>query len=205
MVTTFDISSGGRARTARATRADCDNLRYRLDVVGVSAIDVVEAAGGWLYDRVMAGWEVTVLLAQGCDAGDALDARDARALRILGVRALGLNSELAWTTVDPVDPTHQSLAVSAEAFTSDAGVRRQVLQALDDRSTEVALWGDGWPIRVNRGVTSVQHVLSAAARAFKGHALAAAGSPCHSVDPAEALLCDLATCLPVDSGLIRLG
>jgi hypothetical protein len=196
MVTTFDISGRGRARTARATRADGEVLQYRLDVVGVSAVDVVAAAGGWLYDRVLAGWEVTALLTQRGDA---------RPLRILGVRALDLNSELASTPMNPGGPTHQSLAVSAEVFRSDAGVRRRVLQALDGRSAEVALWGEGWPIRVNRGVTRVQHILSTAARAFKGHALAVAGSPCRSVDPAETLLCDPATASPVDSGLIRLG
>ncbi len=167
--------------------------------MGVSAFDVVESAGGWLYDRVMAGWEVTVLLSHG---GDIRDTRDTRPLRILGVDALDLNSELASTAMDPA---HQSLAVSAEVFRTDVGVRKKVLQALDDRSTEVALWGDGWPLRVNRGVTRVQHVLSAAARAFKGHALAAAGIPCHSVDPTEKLLCDLATRSPVNSELIRLG
>ncbi len=196
MVTTFDISGGARARAARATRDDSENLRYRLDVVGVSAVDVVTAAGGWLYDRVMAGWEVTVLLAQGCHPPDT------RPLRILGVAALDLNAELA---SHAMDPTNQSLAVSAEAFRAEVGVRQKVLQALDDRSIEVALWGDGWPLRVNRGVTGVQHVLSAAARAFKGHALAAAGIACPSVDPAETLLCDLAECSPVNSELIRLG
>ncbi len=69
MVTNFRHQRyGRRARTARRNPlADGENLRYRLDVLGVSAVDVVEAAGGWLYDRVMAGWEVTVLLAQGCD------------------------------------------------------------------------------------------------------------------------------------------
>ena len=54
-------------------------------------------------------------------------------------------------------------------------------------------------------MTRVQHVLSAAARAFKGHALAAAGIACDSVGPTETLLCDMATCSPVDSELIRLG
>src|SRR4051812_15299958 len=113
MVTTFDISGGGRARTARATRADGEVLRYRLDVLGVSAVDVVEAAGGWLYDRAMAGWEVTALLAQGGhtrDIRDIGDSRDTRPLRILGVRALDLNSELASVPTNPVDPTRQSLA-----------------------------------------------------------------------------------------------
>jgi hypothetical protein len=58
---------------------------------------------------------------------------------------------------------------------------------------------------VNREMTRVQHVLSAAARAFKGYALAAAGIGCDSVDPTETLLCGMATCSPVDSELIRLG
>jgi hypothetical protein len=199
MVTTFisgsgfDISGSGRVSAARATRADGEHLRYRLDVAAVSAVDVVQSAGGWLYDRVMAGWEVTVLLSQRGDT---------RPLRILGVEALDLTSKFASSAMDPAS---QSLAVSAEAFAADAGVRKKVLQALDDRLTEVALWGDGWPLRVNRGTTRAQHVLSAAALAFKGHALAAAGTPCNSIDPTEMLLCDLATRSPVDSELIRLG
>ena len=56
-----------------------------------SAVDVVRSAGGWLYDRVMAGWEVTVLLPHG---------RDTRPLRILGVRALDLESELEGDGLD---------------------------------------------------------------------------------------------------------
>jgi hypothetical protein len=70
--------------------------------------------------------------------------------------------------------------------------------------TEVALWGDGWPLWVNRAMTRAQHLLSAAARTFKGYALTAAGIPCNSVDAADPLLCDMATCSRVDSGLIRL-
>ncbi|HWE91683.1 MAG TPA: hypothetical protein VG317_19635, partial [Pseudonocardiaceae bacterium] len=66
MVTPY-ISSSGRGSAAGATRADAECLRYRLDVVAVSAADVVQSAGGWLYDRVMAGWEVTALLPDGCD------------------------------------------------------------------------------------------------------------------------------------------
>jgi hypothetical protein len=185
---TFDMSERSRVRSARSACADGESLRYRLDVAAASAVDVVRSAGGWLYDRVMAGWEVTVLLPHGCDS---------RPLRILGVRTLDLESAM--------DPTSQSLAVSAEVFAADARVRDRVLTALEQRSTEVALWGDGWPLRVNHGMTRVQHLLSAAARAFKGHALAAAGMPCNSVDPTETLLCDLATRSPVDSELIRLG
>ncbi|MCV7378207.1 hypothetical protein BST11_01450 [Mycobacterium alsense] len=185
---TIDISHNSRVAAARAARADGEGLRYRLDVVASSPADVVRSAGGFLYDRVMAGWQVNMLLPHGCDT---------RPLRILGVRALDPQAASAGST------TH-SLAVSAEAFAADAQVRDKVLECLDDRLTEVALWGDGWPLAVNRAMTRAQHVLSAAARRFKGHALAAAEIDCDTVDPTEPLLCDKVSRLPVDSGLIPL-
>ncbi len=180
MVTpTFNIGHQSRVRSARSTRADGECLRYRLDVVAASTADVVQSAGGWLYDRVMAGWEVTVLLPHGCDT---------RALRILGVRASDSGEQ-----PDPTGARSHSLAVSAEAFTADARVREQVLAAMGDRLTEVALWGDGWPLAVDRAMTRTHHVLSMAARRFKGYALAEAGIGCGPVDPTETLLCDAAT------------
>ena len=39
-------------------------MRYRLDLVAASVADVVTCAGGWLCDRVMAGWDVTVLVGE---------------------------------------------------------------------------------------------------------------------------------------------
>lgn len=197
MVTsTFDIGEASRVNAARAGRADREGLRYRLDVIAMSAADVVQSAGGWLYDRAMAGWQVTVLLPNGGDA---------RSLRILGVQALDLEERFAAT--GPGLTSH-SLAVSAEAFTADGRVRDKVLTSLDDRLTEVALWGQaaqGWPLPVHRGVARAQYPLSAAARKFKGHALAAAGIDCPTVYSTETLLCDLATCGRGDSGLVRLG
>ena len=100
--------------------------------------------------------------------------------------------------------TSQTLAVSAEAFAVDARLRDKVLESLNNRVTEVALWGDGWPLGVNRGLTRAQHLLSAAARRFKGVALAAAGICCGPVDFTETMLCDAATCSHRDSELIRL-
>jgi hypothetical protein len=190
MVTgTFDISDYRKRSAVGRPRPDAESLRYRLDVVALSTRDAVCAAGGWMYDRVTAGWEVTVLLPQGCDT---------RPLQILGVAAVDLES---WFTRS----VGQGLAVSAEAFAADTTVQARVLDALNHRSTDVALWGEGWPLEVNRGVTRVQHVLSGAARVFKGYALAAAGIGCVAVDSTETLLRDAATCLPVESELIRLG
>ena len=69
MVTpTFDTGHNSRVTAARPIRSDGECLRYRVDVVAASAADVVQSAGGWLYDRVMAGWEVTALIPRGCDS-----------------------------------------------------------------------------------------------------------------------------------------
>ena len=86
----------------------------------------------------------------------------------------------------------QSLAVSAEAFTADARVRDTVLESLDDRLTEVAFWGDASRLALggDRAMAGAQHVLSAAARTFKGHALAAAGTLAPRSAPTETLRCD---------------
>jgi hypothetical protein len=185
---TFDIGNYRKRGAARRPRGDAESLRYRLDVVASSPADAVRAAGGWMYDRVAAGWEVTVVLPQGCDT---------RPLRILGVKTVDLDSALT-------RPMTQGLAVSAEVFSADPRVRVKVLKALDHRLTEVVLWGEGWSLP-NRGMTRAQHILSAAARRFKGYALAAAGIASGAADPAEPLLCDVATGLSVDSELIRLG
>ncbi|OBJ47815.1 hypothetical protein [Mycobacterium sp. 1423905.2] len=164
-----------RTRTARSPRPDGECLRYQLDVVATNAIDVVRSAGGWLYDRAMAGWEVAVLLPHGCDT---------RPLRILGLQPVEMESRLGASS--------HSLAVGVEAFSAHNCVRDRVRKALDHRLTEVALWGEGWPLGVDRGLTRAQHVLSAAARAFKLQALTAAGIDCASLDLTETLLTDAA-------------
>ena len=56
-------------------------MRYRLDVVAADVADVVKFAGGWLFDRAMAGWDVTVLVA---------DHPDERPLQILGAQIVDL-------------------------------------------------------------------------------------------------------------------
>jgi hypothetical protein len=138
-------------------------VRYRLDVVATDVADVVRFAGGWLFDRAMAGWDVTVLVA---------DHPDERPLRILGVQILDLEHALA--TVGHRPPP-QTLAAAADLFDCDPRVRQGVLQALDQGATEVTLWGQTWPVELDSQVGLVEHRLSAAAQAFKGQALAAAG------------------------------
>jgi hypothetical protein len=137
-------------------------MRYRLDVVAANAADAVKFAGGWMYDRVMAGWDVTVLLA---------DRTDERPLHILGVETADLEPALAmWAD----RPHPQTVAVAADLFANNERVRQGVLGALEQGLTEVTLWGDAWPAELNDSVGPVAHHLSAAARAFKSQALTAA-------------------------------
>jgi hypothetical protein len=137
-------------------------VRYRLDVVAANAADAVKFAGGWMYDRVMAGWDVTVLLA---------DRTDVRPLQILGVATIDLESALAlWEE----RPHPQTVAVAADLFATDERVRRGVLGALEQGLTEVTLWGESCPAELDDSVGPVAHQLSAAARAFKRQALTAA-------------------------------
>jgi hypothetical protein len=175
-----------------APHRDGGAVKYRLDVVASSPADVVCSVGGWLYDRVRAGWEVTVLLPQQSDT---------RPLQILGMQAADLDSQIPRASPGYVA---RGLAVSADMFASDIRIRQEVLTALDRWMTEVTLWHDGWPLAVGHRTTTVQHVLSAAARAFKRHALTAAGIS-DPVGPTETLRSDMKACLPVVSELIPVG
>jgi hypothetical protein len=175
-----------------ARNPDGGAVKYRLDVVASGPADVVRCIGGWLYDRVRAGWEVNVLLPQHLDS---------RSLQILGVQTSELDAEISATNTGGAA---RGLAVSSDMFTSDVRVRHQVLKALDRRMTEVTLWHDDWPLAVGHRTTTVQHVLSGAARAFKRHALIAAGIA-DTVGPTEILRSDMKACLPVDSELIPVG
>jgi hypothetical protein len=161
-------------------------MRYRLDVVAPTVLDAVRFAGGWVYDRVMAGWDVTVLVG---------DDEDVRPLEILGAEVRDLESVLAsWEE----RPHPQTVAVAADLFDRDARVRRGVLEALEQGATEVTLWGEGLPAELDESVDSVQHRLSAAARAFKAQALAAANDPPVDVGHTETFRCGMMASVAAD-------
>lgn len=168
-------------------------MRYRLDVVAADVADVVCSAGGWLFDRAMAGWDVTVLVA---------DHPDERPLRILGAEILDL--EYALATVGHRPPP-QTLAVAADLFDCDSRVREGVLHALDQGATEVTLWGQTWPAELNDSVGLVQHRLSAAARAFKARAFAAAGLSPVSIESVETFRSRVIASPSVEADLIPAG
>ncbi|MDT5333875.1 MAG: hypothetical protein QOF31_5172 [Mycobacterium sp.] len=161
-------------------------MRYRLDVVAPTVLDAVRFAGGWVYDRVMAGWDVTILVG---------DDGDVRPLEILGAEVRDLESVLAsWEE----RPHPQTVAVAADLFDRDARVRQGVLEALEQGATEVTLWGDGLPAELDDSVDSVQHRLSSAARAFKAQALAAANAPDAAVGNTEIFRCGMMASVAAD-------
>jgi hypothetical protein len=160
-------------------------MRYRLDVVAPTVLDAVRGAGGWIYDRVMAGWDVTVLISTD---------EDARPLEILGADVRDLETVLAsWED----RPHPQTVAIAAELFDSDSRVHQHVLNALEQGSTEVTLWGERLPAELDDSVESVEHHLSAAARAFKTQALAAADADA-TVAHAETFRCGMMASVAAD-------
>jgi hypothetical protein len=150
-------------------------LRYQLNVVAASTEDVVQSAGGWMCDRARAGWDVNVMVAGGGDP---------RPLAILGATAMDLNE--GFPSAVRSSSGVGALAVSAGLFAADTRVRDEVLRLLKRGLTEVLVWGE-WPGELGRQGDSVQHQVSAAAQAFKSHALVAADAPTNSVRPTEAL------------------
>lgn len=155
-----------------------DELRYRLDIVGCTVLDVVESAGGWLFDRSMVGWDVTVRVP---------GKEDGRALQILGAELLPLGP-----TWNPWQESHHpdGLAVAADLIDRDPRVRRGVFDALGQGLSDVVLWGRDWPDGLVCTDGEIHHELSTAARAFKYHAvIAASGHEPEFVRGTETLQC----------------
>jgi hypothetical protein len=151
-------------------------LRYELNVVASTMEDVVESAGGWLCDRARAGWDVNVLVAVGGDP---------RPLTILGAAAHDLEDRLLQTMRSASQVG--ALAVSGDLLQADVRVREEVVRVLKRGVTEVIVWGTTWPVELGRQADSVEHRVSSAARAFKSHALVAAGASTASATATEAL------------------
>ena len=187
------IQTPREARTRGRSHAVTGRVfRYQLNVLAAGVADVVRSAGGWLFDRRMAGWEVNILLPEQ---------NDVRPLRILGAAAIDLRSGLASFPRGPERAA--ALAVAADLLAIDESIHKEVLEAVRSGLTEVALWGDSRPANVGGQVDAMEYRLSAAARVFKGHALAAAGLVDLEVGHTERLY--RSGYQPLDSDLIRVG
>ncbi|WP_194290968.1 hypothetical protein [Nocardia aurantia] len=148
-------------------------MRYRMAVVTHSTADLVNVAGGWLFDRVMAGWDVTVL---------APDLSDPRPLRILGARVVDLRDAMAIRRARVVP---QSYALSATVCATEERVHDWALSCLGRGGHEVTLWGEDLPDELGSRTTAAQHAPSRAARAFKARAMAAIADPARPIAEVE--------------------
>jgi hypothetical protein len=139
--------------------------RYRLQVVASSVADAVMSAGGLIFDRAMAGWDVTVVVDGNVDD--------------VPVRILGARVGKLWAGPGrPSEaPRPQVLAVAADVLIESEPVRRLVLAARDGAATDILLWGRRHPPIRKCTFVPVRHRPSAAAHVFKSHALAA-GEAC---------------------------
>ena len=149
------------------------SLRYELNVIAANVADAVAAVGGWMFDRGAAGWDVNVVI-----HGD----HDGQPLRILGVGSLELDPWLS----DASHHRHRGagIAVASDLLGTDDRIEAEVRIALRRGDIEVVQWGAPRPpCRVD----STDYRLSAAARIFKAHALAAACLPDTPVSDSETL------------------
>ncbi|MGA8331839.1 MAG: hypothetical protein WB777_21465, partial [Mycobacterium sp.] len=144
------------------TLASLNTGRRRLHVIGPSTPEVVGRIGGWIFDRAMAGWDVTVFIPK---------LHDARPLRILGAQAHDYRSGAVSLGNCP---GQLDLAVAAEVYERDASVHGLVRRMLDEGSCDVTIWGELGPVDLDARLPMAAHRLSAAAAAFKKHALEAA-------------------------------
>ncbi|MEV0671523.1 hypothetical protein [Mycobacterium sp. NPDC050441] len=142
----------------------CGTVGYRMHVVARDAAELATNAGGLIVDRTMSGWRVSVQLSQEGDV---------RPVQILG-------AELVDAVTSPGLPDEEQcvLVMGADAYAraiSGDG------QQLPTGCAEVLVWGESPDQNHVFG-----HNLSAAARAFKTLAIAAAHLTVDEVGIAEA-------------------
>jgi hypothetical protein len=108
------LDNPNRPGTAGVTAT---RLEYRLDVLGTDAADLVRSAGGWMFDRAMAGWRVDAWL---------LDTGELRPLQVLGVQGHRRKPDVV--TLD--DEIAGGLAVSSSLVAADGRVRDELRSVL---------------------------------------------------------------------------
>lgn len=134
--------------------------RYQLRVVATDPGDPVRFAGGLIFDKVASGWDVIVLLPGG---GDSVP------LQILGATIGDIDDGAFIESLGP------ATALVAPADGGDQRTESITASALTDQRTHAAFWCDS-PAALNlRSFTTIDYHMSLAARAYKTHALAAAG------------------------------
>jgi hypothetical protein len=148
--------------------------------------EAVRAAGGWMCDRVRAGWSVSALVPV---------ASDPKPLQILGVRTTTFGAKLDESLLIP---RPAALAIGIEALSLPNPIRAQIHALMRDPGIEVTIWGNG-EFKPKQHFEHVQHPLSPAALAFKVQAMRAA-SVSMTIEPTE-FFRSRASWYPLDHGI----
>lgn len=144
-------------------------LRYRLVLVAADPVEAVSRAGGWLFDRAVSGWDVTVVVD---------DPADIRPLTILGVGVLDLGCVLRCRQQVALP---QAFAVAGDPSALPPAAHDWVYRYITGARGDVRFWGETGDAEIGVAQAAPTHYLpSRAARAFKAYALEAVG-----IRPAE--------------------
>jgi uncharacterized protein YlxP (DUF503 family) len=170
----------GNQNALKRSATSCN--RYRLFIAISDVRELVASAGGWICDRIQAGWDVSVAVTEP---------HDLRPLQILGITTVLTDQEF-----EPLSNRGEvaAIAFAAEAFDRDELLRRQVLKALDQGATEISIWGKTLPSGLEGRVHRLQHRLSITSRAFKAHAVAAVPFPIAAISATENLYSSASCC-----------
>jgi hypothetical protein len=142
--------------------------KYQFLVVAWNIADAVMSIGGLMFDRAMAGWDVSVVV-----DGDIDGAVGDRPVRILGAR---LAKRMPGPNYAAALPRPHLLAVATDVMVKSDAVRRHVLALGNDSEIDVLLWGRHHPTKFPRTFVPARHQPSAAAHIFKSQALLADGA-----------------------------
>ena len=132
----------------------------RLVVLAADTADIVSAAGGLIFDSIRAGWHVDVYLEKACNE---------RALQILGVGGRLIPDAFDF---EPLWP--DAVYLDSEVYERHRHVRRMAAESVRRQDADIAVWQHDSSPDPAEG-TGIEHRLSTAARAFKFHAMNAAG------------------------------
>ena len=179
--TTDQLVDAVRLVNQERLQARSRDLPYRLAVLGTDTADLVKHAGGLLFDHIMAGWCVTVLVPPEADP---------RPLQILGTRVFDLNTALAMDLMPALasrrrSPWPHKVVLAGDLCARDDRLHDAVRHSFDHGDTNTMLWGPQRHSVNDNDVVPVEHQLSRAARAFKSHALAATSATVADVAPVE--------------------
>ncbi|WP_280424022.1 hypothetical protein [Nocardia carnea] len=144
-------------------RAQEHVLKYRLVVVSRTVRAAAGLAGGWLFDRAMSGWDVTVL---------AEDVADPLPARVLGAFVVPWDSVPA--SADGPDP--QAVAIIGNPQDFDERMRRWVTD-YSHRGQETTLWGEDARLGPHLHTEPAKFRPSRTALLFKSHALNETAGP----------------------------